>query len=357
MGTNGAIIASLQLDGFRSYNHESFEFSNGVNIIVGPNASGKSNLLEAILIVSRGNSYRAKDSEVVAFKRDTARLEATMSDNSQRIVQLTKEGEVIQKQFKIDSQTLKRLNINKTLPCVVFEPNHLLILNGSPVLRRKYLDDLLEQTEPGYSTTRRQYLRSLAQRNFLLKSGHHSKPGSIFAWNVRLSELGGKIAQHRITLINEINNKVQKRYRLLSDSRENIALEYKTNFSFNSYASELLRKLETNEDDDFRRGFTPYGPHHDDLVVYIDNHPVQQSASRGESRTIMLVFKIIEADIIENVRGKKPLLLLDDVFSELDGARRKALTKFLQPFQAFITTTDADIVLHHFGDKANIIPL
>jgi DNA replication and repair protein RecF len=119
----------------------------------------------------------------------------------------------------------------------------------------------------------------------------------------------------------------------------------------------MLRKLEQNIDDDKLRGFTSYGPHRDDLGVIIDNHRAEVSASRGESRTVLLALKILELRLIEKSRGKKPILLLDDVFSELDGSRRKALTAYLQNYQTFITTTDADIVVQHFMGDCTIIPI
>ncbi len=355
MGIDGQIIASLSINNYRSYHSESFEFNDGVNIIVGPNASGKSNLLEAILMLCLGNSYRARDNELITFNKSFSRLEATMSDNTVRIMTLTPKDDTVEKQFKIHGQTFKRLSINKSLPSVLFEPSHLLVLNGSPSLRRKYLDDLLSQTISGYSGICRQYQRCLAQRNAILKG--RSSPGSLFAWNVRLSELGGRIVEQRLSLLEAIADRVKTQYRRLSNTGHDVKLEYQSELNTNSYASQLLRKLETTEDEDYRRGFTYHGPHRDDLIVHINDHPVQQSASRGECRTIMLVFKVVEAEIIEKSREAKPLLLLDDVFSELDGARRQALTEFFQPYQTFITTTDADIIQHHFANKAAIISL
>jgi len=174
---------------------------------------------------------------------------------------------------------------------------------------------------------------------------------------VRLSGLGEQIAQARIGLIGDMNKKVESLYRKLSKTKSSIRLNYRTSFSGDSYASGLLHKLEVHQAEDFERGFTAYGPHREDLEVFLDNHLAQEIASRGEARTLLLVLKILEAEIIEQAREVRPILLLDDVFSELDGARRQALTKFLQPYQTFITTTDADVVLQHFTESANIIPV
>ena len=108
---------------------------------------------------------------------------------------------------------------------------------------------------------------------------------------------------------------------------------------------------------DFLRGFTAYGPHRDDLQAVLNGHPLQVSASRGETRTMLLTLKVLELQILEEVRGQKPILLLDDVFSELDGARRRALTSYLESYQTFLTTTDADIVIKHFTETSNVIPI
>ena len=179
----------------------------------------------------------------------------------------------------------------------------------------------------------------------------------MFVWNVRLSELAGKIVGHRVTMIATMQDQIQELYQELSRTRKTVTLEYVSSCSTTHYSSDLLRKLEQGLEDDILRGFTTNGPHRDDLAVILDNHPAQSSASRGESRTLLLALKILELQLLESARNKKPILLLDDVFSELDGARRKALTSYLKNYQTFITTTDADIVVKHFMDNCQIIPM
>jgi DNA replication and repair protein RecF len=246
--------------------------------------------------------------------------------------------------------------MNKTIPVVVFEPEHLRLLNGGPERRRDYLDNLLEQTVVGFSKIRREYRRSLAQRNKLLKSPFIN-PQETFVWNIRLSELAGKIVDLRNELLVTLNENIQDLYQELAQSKTTIRLEYVSVCATESYSTNMLRGLEQCLDEDKIRGFTTLGPHRDDLSVIIDNHRAEVSASRGESRTVLLALKILELQLIEKSRNKKPILLLDDVFSELDGSRRKALTTYLQNYQTFITTTDADIVVQHFMDKCQIIPL
>lgn len=348
------MIKSIRLQHFRSYADDSFTLDGGVNIIVGPNASGKTNLLEAVLVAARGSSYKAKDAELVGFDSDWARIDADTPTDT-RVVKLQSGPAALSKTFDIDGQVLSRLHQNRMLPAVLFEPNHLLLLSGSPDLRRTFLDDLIEQTEPGFGNVRRHYKRVLAQRNSLLKKNPNDIHKQLFVWNVRLSELGGQIAKRRQALVGKFNAHVPDLYKRLAVRNNNVALEYSSRFSPDSYESGLLHKLEASSDLDVLRGFTAYGPHRDDLSVTMDGHPLQDTASRGETRTLVLALKIVELQLVEAVHETKPLLLLDDVFSELDAQRRQALTEYASKYQSLITTTDADVVSHYFKTSNKIV--
>jgi DNA replication and repair protein RecF len=351
------MITDLRLQHFRSFGDSSFELSPGVNIIVGPNASGKTNLLEAVLVLARGVSYRARDNELVQFNKPWARLAGHSENSGQRIVKIVAEPESA-KLYEIDGKAFKRLGLAHSLPVVLFEPDHLRLFGGGPDRRRDYLDDLLEQTTPGYGTLRRQYKRALAQRNRLLKQPAQVPQAELFPWDIRLSQLGGQVARARSQLAEQVNAGITKLYKELSQTKTRVAVNYANRWPIDTYESHLLKKLETSRADDQLRGFTGSGPHREDLLVTFNGRPAQETASRGEVRTAVLALKVIELQIIQAARdGQSPLLLLDDVFSELDGRRRHALTDYLSPYQTFITTTDADVVLKHFTDKCNIIAL
>lgn len=349
------MLTDLRLQHFRSYTDESFEFSGGVNIIVGPNASGKTNLLEALLVLARGSSYRVHDSELVQFDQPWARLDAHSDSGHERTVKIITNPKPT-KIYELAGKPYKRLSLVNTLPVVLFEPNHLRLLSGGPEGRRDYLDDLLEYTLPGFASTRRQYKRVVAQRNRLLKQSHQST-SIFFPWDIRLSQLAGVIVRARSELVTRINKEITNLYQELSSAGTKVVLCYDAPWSPESYETQLLRKLQTNIDADRQRGFTGYGPHREDLLVTFDGHPVAEAASRGEVRTAVLALKIIELRLVESAREQSPLLLLDDVFSELDGRRRHALTDYLAPYQTFITTTDADLVLEHFTNQCNVLPL
>lgn len=358
------ILNDLTLKNYRSYDQSVFEFGTGVNIIVGPNASGKTNLLESILVVCTGSSYRVKDVDLIAFDQPWARIEASVSEKSgqePRVVTVERIDEAAKKKFVINGANFLRLSVQKKIPVVVFEPEHLRLLHGGPTGRRDYLDNLLEQTVPGFASLRRDYRRTLAQRNALLKRMANPAPstndGQLFAWNVRLSQLGGKIVSARVDLIQKIKADLEELYNTIAESDAKVTIDYQSDAEPENYSSEVLKLLSQNLDKDRLRGFTGNGPHRHDFVISFGGHPAALTASRGETRTMLLALKVLELRLLESMSGKKPILLLDDVFSELDGARRKALTGFLKNYQTFITTTDADIVVQHFMDNCTILPL
>ena len=359
-------IDSLRLQKFRSYRDAAFEFEPGVNIIVGPNASGKTNLLESLLVACLGRSFRARDSELPHFAAPWSRIDITGPDMNRTVKIVLDDNGSIKKEFITDGQIFSRMSLARAIPVVLFEPNHLLLIHGSPEARRDYLDTLLEQTSQGFGKTRRDYKRILAQRNALLKQiriarnieGRRSLEDQLFAWNVRLSEIGAHIALARDILTKDINHRLGTLYSALAGStKTTVAIHYAPTFDLESYSSVLFKALERCQQQDMERGFTTVGPHREDLVVLFDERGAAEVASRGEIRTLLLTLKIIELELIQAAREQKPLLLLDDVFSELDGKRRQALIETLKPYQTFITTTDADIILHHFTDQTHVIPL
>lgn len=367
------MIENLRLQHFRSYRNESFEFEAGINIVVGPNASGKTNLLEAILVLALGQSYRARDVDLIEFKKPWARLDGLFSPNHNRTLKLTLPGQSLQqvrKIFVLDDKPYRRLKLEQTVPVVIFEPGHLQLLSRGPEYRREFLDDLLSRSQVGYKRLANGYRRALAQRNSLLKRPPRSAQEQLFVWNVRLSDLAGQIVAARAALIEQINKTLGRTYGQIAGKRTKVTLEYQNQLSLEQYSSRLLAKLEASTDLDLRRGFTGVGPHREDFVVYLNRQPALISASRGETRSLVLALKIFELGLIAKARQNSsgilsgqahdatPIFLLDDVFSELDAARRRALVDHLKDRQTIITTTDADAVMEYFAkDSQNLIAL
>lgn len=348
------MISELRLRNFRSYADESFEFGEGVNIIVGPNASGKTNLLEAILVLCRGGSYRAADKDLVSHNNEWSRLDGKSAEQA-RSIKLRLEFDVAKKEYVIGGTKYKRLPFLRSIPAVVFEPNHLQLLTESPEQRRVFIDDIIEQTVLSFGELRRRYKRTLAQRNSLLKQDFLAD--QLFVWNVRLSELGGQIAEARMSFIDAHRAQLASLYNTLAGKTFKADIVYETKLLKESYGSSMLKALEARTAVDRERGFTTIGPHRDDIGLLLGNYSLASSASRGETRTLLLALKLLEVQSLESARDSKPVLLLDDVFGELDGARRRALTDHLQDHQTFITTTDADIVIQHFMGDCTVIPL
>lgn len=347
------MISNIRLQNFRSYLDQSFEFEDGVNIIVGPNASGKTNLLESILMLCVGKSFRTKDSDCVMFDKEWARIEAYNDEKEQALI-IKKEQLSTKKQYIFGAKKYLKIPKASHYPVVIFEPNNLRLFHGSPENRREYFDDFIEQQQPGYSLHRRTYTRTLAQRNKAIKDLNSTKD-QLFVWDLRLSDLGEIIARARMELIEEINKKISEVYSSISGSKDTLFVQYKSNSSLAQYGSSMLSQLEKNREADHIRGFTSAGPHRDDFMFSINGTSVSTSASRGETRTLVLALKIFELLSLEDLSGKKPILLLDDVFSELDGSRRAALTGYLKKTQSFITTTDADVLSHRLVKNAHTI--
>ena len=219
------MIENLHLQNFRSYEDTIFEFGPNVNIIVGPNASGKTNLLEAALVLCRGSSYRAADNDLLLHGKEWARLDSD-AQGSKRSIKFRLDGERAKKEYVIGGTTLKRLPLHRTLPAVVFEPNYLQLLTKSPEERRNFLDDTLEQTIPSFGELRQQYKRTLSQRNRLLKQDFLDD--QIFVWNIRLSELGGQIAERRMAFVSEHKAQLAKIYNKLAGKRLKTDMNYET---------------------------------------------------------------------------------------------------------------------------------
>lgn len=332
-------ISSLLLHGFRSHIEADFEFSEGVNIVLGPNASGKTNLLEALLVLSRGASYRAEFGSLINYNSESAKISA-MVNNTERQILIKQSDNSTTRELTIEGVKKSRWTQRETLPVVLFEPGHLDLINGRPSLRRAYLDELSDQVKPGYKSTRQRYQRVLAQRNRLLKTNH--KDSEMFAWDVKLCEYAEQIVKQRIELINKLNELLPKYYSEIAGDNKKAQVVYGTDIDTDNYLTAMLKKLHINKQTDIQRGFTCVGPHRDDVVFILNQKPAPESASRGESRSLVLSAKLTESKILENIFSTPALFLLDDVFSELDTSRQKSLARILNKTQTVLTTTNAD---------------
>ncbi len=343
----------VRLRNFRSYKDQTFEFEDGVNIVIGPNASGKTNLLEALYVLAQGSSFRAKDADLVRFGAGWARLDGDMKQHQRSVKLAQKTSSLFMKGFVIKDKPLKRLTPKELLPVVLFVPDDLRLLTGSPRRRRRYLDTLAAALAPERKTIVSRYNRALKQRNRLLKSGRINKD-ELFAWSIKLTQLGANINRWRQDIVSSLNQIVSQIYGQIAGVNTRVKLVYNNSVGGKNYAQSLGRHL--SSDKDIENFITTAGPHREDFSVVINRRRIELAASRGEVRTLVLALKIAEMRLIESAHHARPLLLFDDVFSELDGSRRRLLAEALNNHQTLITSTDADAVIEHFGSK-NIIAL
>lgn len=340
-------ITSIRLQNYRSYRDSSFDFKPNVNIIVGPNASGKTNLLDAIHFAATGASMKPERDHSIRHDESWARIDSSPAGGDTRTIKITPTPTGVQKEINISSKSHRRMPRDMVIPVVLFEPNHLYQITTSPDLRRQLLDSILEKTNPHFTTLKNKYTKTLRQRNALLKQPMEVVRRQVFAWDIRLSELAGQYVEARRELVTRINQDTDEIYSNIAGTSHTLQLRYDSKITAQAYASGLLTKLQQRLELDCARGFTGYGPHRDDIAILLDDKDMRDVASRGETRSILLTLKIIEAQILEEVFQQKPIFLLDDVFGELDQSRRQALTGFMKNNQVFITTTDADTVRNH----------
>lgn len=308
------------------------------------------------MVATSGKSFKGSDQDLINSQKQWSRVDLILQNDSQRSVKIqTLSEQKTQKTFLLDGNTKSRLNYSQKMPTVLFEPEHMNILSGDPGGRRDYLDFILCKTHPTYESVLKNYKRALLQRNTLLKK-HTLEHQQLFVWDLRLSELGGVIHDARGDLIQSIDQEITKQYQSISGKKDKISAVYVTDSQSADYRSSLLSMLASSYHKDKERGFTTKGPHRDDFYLTLNSIPAEHIASRGETRSLLLAVKIIEIKLIENVLGK-PLLLFDDVFSELDGHRRRALAAAVSDYQTLITTTDADVVLEYFMQNTNVIAL
>lgn len=341
-------LSRLDVINMRSYVSFRANIAANTTIILGKNGTGKTTLLEAIYILCRGSSFRGRDKDIVRHSETSvdAKVSFTSLPPRKLRLSLSPQGSPI-KQFTLDSSSTARLPAKHRLPVVLFEPDELRLLTSSPQRRRDFLDGIIARLSPTYSTVLGRYQRTLLQRNELLKQfetmSHDIWESHMFAWDIKLAELGATIIKARLQFLDHSNQHLSRLYSELAASPHSILTRYifqGKSLPIENLQQAFLAELERSRQADALKGFTSCGPHRDDFTILLDKHPASETASRGEMRTIMLAFKLLEVELQAHHSGEKPLILLDDVFSELDSERETKLIKALAPYQTIITATD-----------------
>lgn len=339
-------IHTLRVENIRSHKKLVRKLSPTVTVITGLNGSGKTSLIESILVALNGKSFKGADSELLRQGAEWWRIDVE-SDVETRTVKYQPDN-TKKKQFIVDDKTSLRLPAANKYPTVLFEPNDLRLLHGSPSRRRQFIDNFAGQLLQDYSRALRRYERALQQRNKLLKMQAGSD--ALFAWNVSLAKYGAYIIDVRVRLIERLNGSLNDIYRTIAQTKDTVSLHY-SHTTIDNSEQKLLRDLELNLERDKILGYTSVGPHRHDVVFEFNGMLAVNSASRGEVRTIILALKFLEVDILHEVTGNQPIVLLDDVLSELDDKRQSHLVTEFKDNQIIVTSTDPPSIL---GDAKHI---
>lgn len=339
----------VYLKNFRNYEEEKIVFDKKINIFLGENAQGKTNILESLFVMGLGKSFRTnKDSEMIGFDKEFCYIKTLICDDEERKeVKITykKEGKIID----IDGLKIsKNSELIGKVYVVVFSPDDLKIVKEGPESRRTFLDRELCQIKPVYYSNLSKYKRILKQRNILLKKGNIEK-NLLDTFNDALVEYGLKISEEREKFVERIKIISKEIHKTITEGKENLDISYETTipkekeFPNKEERKRIFsEKLKKEYSKDIARGFTGEGPHKDDLKIEINNIDIRQFGSQGQQRTAALSMKLAEINLIKEETGKKAILLLDDVLSELDEGRQRFLIEAMKDVQVFITATEIE---------------
>ena len=359
-------IKSIALKNYRNYEHMKINFDDKLNIIIGDNAQGKTNLLEAVYVSGFGKSFRTtKDSELVRFGEKVAHVK----------VEVERDNGYLEKiEFRINNQSKKEFHINGvtitkisellgTLNIILFYPDDLRLIKDSPIERRKFINRELSHISRVYCSDIIEYNKILFQRNELLKK-IIAKPDfkdMLEIWDEQLADKGARIVLRRKKFVEDLNTVSQRIHYSVTKNYEKLTVDYLTSIknleSYDTIKDNLLLLLKKNIDMDIRRGFTSVGPHRDDIEIKINDINIKIYGSQGQQRTAALSLKLSEIEIIKNDVGEYPILLLDDVMSELDVFRQKDLIYALNDVQTIITTTDVKNLLDDYINASRIVKI
>ena len=342
------IIKRLELQNFRNYEHQAIDFSPNLNVLIGKNAQGKTNLVEAINFCCIGKSHRtSKDKELISFDRENARIKVFAQRSAgEKTVEI-----VIPRQSKkivrINNMSILRIgelfgNINS----VFFSPEDLKLVKESPIDRRRFIDIDISQLSKVYFYNLLRYEKILAQRNKLLKNSFDNTQAmrGLDVWNEQLAQVGAKIILTRIHFIEHLSKLSKKQHYLITDNQEELTLTYTgiQGSSVDEIYRQLFTNLEKSTEKDLQLGYTTVGPHRDDIKIVCNDIDIRSFGSQGQQRTVALSLKLAELEIFKEECGEYPILLLDDVLSELDNKRCEKLLDSISKVQTILTGTSFD---------------
>ncbi len=336
------IIKSLELQNFRNYNTLQLDFDNGTNIFYGDNAQGKTNILEAIFMTATTKSHKgSKDQDIIQFNHEEAHIRSYLFKEkiTRQIDMHLRKGKT--KGIAIDSQRIKKAaDLMGLLNVVFFSPEDLSIIKNGPAERRRFIDMELCQLDSFYLYNLNHYNKIVNQRNKLLKD-LSMKPGlkeTLSIWDSQLVSFGSKIIERRKLFTDQLNEIIYKIHKKLSGGKEELKIHYDPDVSMEEFEERLL----SGQERDVKLKQTCTGPHRDDFSFYVGDIDIRKFGSQGQQRTAALSLKLSEIELVKKITKDTPVLLLDDVLSELDGNRQNYLLNSIGDIQTIITCTGLD---------------
>ena len=341
------IIKSLELDHFRNYDSLSMTFDSGTNILYGDNAQGKTNILEAIYLSATTKSHKgSKDRDIVHFGAEEAHIRTYIEKDGleNRVDMHLRKSK--SKGIAINGQKIKKAaDLLGLLNVVFFSPEDLSIIKNGPAERRRFVDMELCQLDSFYLYNLNNYNKIVNQRNKLLKELYYN-PGlkdTLSIWDSQLLAYGSKIIERRIAFVEQLNDIIYEIHRKLSGNKEELRICYEPDVTLEEYE----QKLQSGQERDIRLKQTSTGPHRDDFSFLAGNIDIRKFGSQGQQRTAALSLKLAEIELVRQSIGDEPVLLLDDVLSELDSSRENYLLDCIKDIQTVITCTGLDEFVNH----------
>ncbi|MBQ8885985.1 MAG: DNA replication/repair protein RecF [Clostridia bacterium] len=343
-------IKNLWLHNFRNYEDEKFSFSDSLNVLFGKNGQGKTNCAEAVFYLCTGTSLRIRhDKQLIRVGESVAKISAEAENRYGRV---TIEADIYEDKREIrvnGAKISKNADLMGHINSVFFSPGELRLIQDGPDERRRFMNMSISQTSASYYTALLRYNKILDQRNVLLKNRDVSLIlDTLPVWDEQLCKYAAVIVKKRGEFLEKLAPYAKELHAFLTDGKEELVItpERKYEGDEREIASTLQKRLAGNYEKDLRLGFTTVGPHRDDVDFFISGKDAKAYASQGQTRTAALAVKLSEVEIFHELSGEYPVLILDDVMSELDLPRRKKLLKRIEGLQTILTCTHAERVLY-----------
>ncbi|MGB9886106.1 MAG: DNA replication/repair protein RecF [Moorellales bacterium] len=334
----------LKLRNFRLYRQAEIRLAPGVNVVLGGNAQGKTSLLESIYFLVAGRGLGAGQ-QLISRQQPWTQVEAGALEGDARLVLRAALDRQRRRGHWINGVATTPEEIYRLLPAVAFWPQDPVLVHGEPQWRRRFLDGLLSRLSRQYQSDLKAYRRALVQRNACLRAG---RPTAVEPWEEELAAYGARLTRQRLEALARLKSWAEEDYRALTGGGEYFSLEYRPRWLESPAADlegQLLTALHRQREADRRLGHTRVGPHRDYFTLRIEGEEVRGWASRGQQKEVALALRLAQARLVAQALGKRPLLLLDDVFAEFDARRRRWLGQALVEWpQVLVTATDAALV-------------